>query len=451
MPKEQANGALSFERIGPLAVPMGLRREGVSLGESDKAWDFFTHPYAVFHPHGGFYNLPTRPGVLAATLVERAEDGVILYDEVGTSSTERVSSCFPGALGGMRHRLFAADPIAAEPRYVRGFSALDLSLLRAFRLMTFLLKTNSPQRVYQELDGLLRNPNIRLFFEDCFQREDLAIISEGARMTDAALGERHRQAFAIRAADFCSSNQLTDARGRQIVVSLSNRWARFHEENSDVIGAIEDRRKEVEVRLKELKRTIDLEERKREAMKGIGRYISGRFFPLEPLREERDQLAAEQARIEEEYGRLPGYDKIKRYTVRIQAFEEGVKNVQRLATNMFDYCVTLTQIKELEDLVGKIAHKGSSEEREKDLSRYSLRLRTEIAPRLMTAISISSYVMRRPEALVGEVSEANVHRINTMAEKLLEYFRHVPYMSNSTLGDSFDDGWGQVRLLEARL
>lgn len=457
-------GFAEFEITGPFTIPMGVRRTDVSLGESDKAWVFFTHPYSVFQRDGGFFNMPTRQGILAATLVGRNPQGIILYDEVGVRSNERVASDYCGALGIMRHRLFAHNALRAPPFYVNSFIRLDLMLLRTFRVLTLLLKTKNPKRVFQELDGLLRNRTVFTFFREEFNKTQLASIQRGARVSAAAAqgptssvsmgqtGGKIEQPFAISNSDFMTSDRLRDGKGRQIVAILKKRLDRFRTLNKDMIDAIDGRRAEIDQYLTKLRGKIEAETQKREQMASIGRFFSGRMFNIDQAKDEAAALERESQELDRKFENLEGYPEIKELTRRFQDFNQISQSIERLSTNIFDYNVSLNHIKELEDLAQRIRDNTRDiPTRTKDLNRYALRLRVDIAPRIMRVFAISAYVLRRPEALVGMNSGGNVGRVNRMAEKLIEYFRHVSFDGKHTLGEIFDDGWGQVRLLEARL
>jgi hypothetical protein len=452
-----------FEFIvkGPFTIPMGIRRKGVSLGESNKAWQFFTHPYHVFQADGGFFNVKTRSGVLGATLVGRTPQGIVLVDEVGTAYKERVSSEFCGALGSMRYRLFDCNPSDAQDFYIRSFLAVDLMLLRVFRIMTLLLKTRNPRLLFQELDVLLRNRTVFTFFGDEFSVSELKLISKGARESAAdSQGSRSSvsnrnleskiQPFALQDNDFSKPEQLCDGNGRQLVLILKSKHEIFEKQNKQIIGAINLRKLDIEEQAQKLHSRIEQEKQRRKRMTKIGRFISGRTINLDSAQDEYDALIRELEELNRKFENLPGFLEIKEDTLRFKAFSEIKSGVERLSSNIFDYNVGLNTIKEMEELFYKV-QQTSDVERSRNLNRYSMRLRAEIAPRIMTVFSISAYVLRRPESLVGMASGANVGRVNRMAEKLIQYFSQVNYSHNKTLGEAFDEGWGQVRLMEARL
>lgn len=439
-------GGLQFDVKGPFVIPMGVRRRGTTLGEAAKAWMFFTHPYQVFDRDGGFFNGDIGGGILGATIVERARDGILLYDEVGVSSTERVASHMHGALGGMRERLLT-DP-GTRDRYLSGFVSVDLMLLRTFRILTLLLRSRNPKLLFQELDSLLRNRTVFAFFGDEFTRDELQLIKQGANSNRP--DDVDARAFGISHDDFMTSERLRDANGRQVVGVLKNRFERFQNENRAEVIRIENRQQEIGPQITEIKRKIAVEEDRRTNLSGVGRFISGRLYSLEPLKEELVALERESDDLERAYHALPGYKTIKTYTRRLEDYNGITESIERLAANIFDYNVGLNQIKEMEELAGLI-RSVRGDERDKNIARYSMYLRANIAPRIMQVFSISAYVLRRPDSVVGETSVKSVWRVNRMAEKLIEYFRYLPYEGNKTLGDAFDEGWGQVRMLEARL
>lgn len=456
-------GEFEFIVKGPFTIPMGIRRQGVSLGQSDKAWQFFTHPYHVFQADGGFFNMETRPGVLAATLVGRTPAGIILVDEVGTDFKERVPDDFCGALGSMRYRLFGCNPHEATDFYTRAFIAVDLMLLRVFRIMTLLLKTRNPRLLFQELDSLLRNRTVFTFFGEDFSVSELKAIRKGAlESAEEAQGPRSSvsrgrpdvpervQPFALENTDFSRPEQLRDGNGRQLVVLLKKKHDAFENRNRQMIDAINGRRSEIETQAQSLHVRIEREKARREKAKGLGRLMSGRGINLDASQNEYDALLRELEELNRKYEALPGYLEVREDSKRFQNFEEIKNGVERLATNVFDYNVGLKTIKEMEELLFKV-QKTQGQERSKNLSRYSMHLRAEIAPRIMNVFGISAYVLRRPESLVGMKSGGNMGRVNRMAEKLSQYFSKVNYGKKKTLGQVFDEGWGQVRMLEARL
>jgi hypothetical protein len=461
---EAPNGQLEFIVKGPFTIPMGIRRQGVSLGQSNKAWQFFTHPYHVFQADGGFFNMKSRGGLLAATLVGRTPAGIVLVDEVGTDYKERVSANYCGAMGSMRYRLFGCNPQEASELYVNAFVPVDLMLLRAFRIMTLLLKTRNPRLLFQELDSLLRNRTVFAFFGQEFSVNELKAIRKGAlESAESAQGprssvsqgrvneekERH-QAFALQDQDFIQTEQIRDGKGWPLVLLLQKRHEKFEVQNAQIITAINARKAEIEGQAQGLHTRIEREKTRREKVKGIGRLISGRGINIDAAQNEYDALLREMEELTRKYETLPGFFEIKKDSKRFQHFKDVKAGVERLTTNIFDYNVGLNTIKDMEELLFKI-QKTQGQERHKNLSRYTMRLRAQIAPRIMTVFAISAYVLRRPDSLVGMTSGSNVGRVNRMAEKLIQYFSHVNYGPNKTLGDAFDEGWGNVRLLEARL
>ena len=82
---------------------------------------------------------------------------------------------------------------------------------------------------------------------------------------------------------------------------------------------------------------------------------------------------------------------------------------------------------------------------------YDLRLRAEVMAKLLTTYSLSAYVLRRPDALQPDsASHRNLVRINRMAKALIEYFNDVRY-GNKTVGQAWDESWGQVVAIEGQL
>jgi hypothetical protein len=386
--------------------------------------------------------------------------GLFLYDEVGTTSTERVASNFSGALGIMRHRLFGVNPQKAHDFYIQSFLNTDLNLLKTFRIITLLLKTRNPRLLFQELDTLLQNKTVFTFLGEDFATNELQLIrraaAQGAQPGPRASVSRaqglddENNPFAINPDDFMSADRLRDGSGRQIVGFLKSRLDKFREEHGNLLEQIETRRFEAERELRELRDKIDEEQAKREQMAAVSRFLSGRMFNMNHARDLITSLETEIDSLKQRVDTLPGYDKIRELTRRFQDFNDISKSIERLASNIFDYNVGLNQLKELEATCEKV-RTTTGDERTKNLVRYHLRLRADILPRLLRVFSISAYVLRRPESLIGMSSGANVGRVNKIAEKLIEYFALIPLDGKKTVGAMFEEGWGQVRLLEARL
>jgi len=426
---------------------MGLRKDGASLGQSDQAWTFFTHPYQVFDPAGGFYNHPTESGILSATLVGRYRTGIVLYDEVGTIAKERVSDSYFGALGNMRDRLFARTGPKANPRHLEAFMALDLRLLRTFRALTLLLKSQSPKLVFRELGSLFQNRTVARFFGEEFTKTELALFTQDAD----TLSHDEQLKFAINDDDFMRAHLLTDGGGNQVVAGLLGKWEEFQNVHGPLLEVIGEKQALLNKEKKDLTARIHQERERQEAMSSLGRFMSGRVSSVRNLEKRYVVIEQELAELEQKVAQVPGYQEMHMLTERIRSFKQIVAGVRRLAINVFDYNVGLQHIKELEELHRRIMEDEEGEEQRKNLSRYHMRIRADIVPRMLQVFTISAYVLRRPDALVGFGSAGNMGRINKMAEKLIEYFRYVPYIYNRGLGEHFDEGWGQVRMLEARI
>jgi hypothetical protein len=446
-----ASGQVNFQVKGPYTIPMAIRREGTQLGEAEKAWLFFTHPYSVFDPEGAFFNVTPQSGILSSTLVRRGREGVTLFDEVGTGVRERVSATYQAALGVMRHRTMKPEGDRTPPRELaRGFLKTDLRLLRVFRILTLLLKSQSPRLLFKELESLLSDPTVISFFGEEFNSRELALIRREASLRGDPHEHLEELGFAISPDDFMSSDQLRDGNGVQVVAQLKKRWDDFRSRSGKALENIESERAAVEATIESARRKLELEITRRESMKGLGRYISGRLFSLDGAHAKLAALEARAKELESAHVNMPGYREIIAFSERLKGFNEICQGVARLATNVFDHNVDLNTIKSMEELASSI-EQSDAEQRRLDLRRYTMQLRAKIAPRLMQAFSISAYIMRRPDALVGPQSTHNMRRVNRMAEKLIEYFRALPYEQGKNLGDAFDEGWGQVRLLEARL
>lgn len=171
---------------------------------------------------------------------------------------------------------------------------------------------------------------------------------------------------------------------------------------------------------------------------------------LEQLKQEARKQLAELAEVEDAFKELPGYEKLRGVTARAQSFQETVKQVHRVALNLFDHNVTQSQIRGLrKELEGAMSSEDPTVVQQGHQD-YQAKLQTEVLPRLLRTYSLSAFLLRRPAELKGEPTKRSVTRIHRLAHALIDYFRPVAY-GTKTVGEHFDETWGQVLQLEARL
>jgi hypothetical protein len=434
---------IEFTTRGPIAVPMAVRRKGSDIGSKD-AWIFFTHPWAVFHKDATFWNAPKPPrGVLEARLVESTSHGFKLYDEVGAGFTaDRVVHSYPAALGIFRSKHLGT--VANDP-YTRDLVRLEIDLLELFRLTGLCLQTRSPINAIAEMDRLLTEKNVRAFTQGTFDDQDAALIRQLGALRRGGTFDEATSKFRVDEVHFTRTADVKDGRGQQLVVALAKEWEAFNQTHGATVErlGVEIGRCESEVRRIALQ--IEHEKDEHATENKITRFLTGRVKAMKKLEDERTALQAREKELRAEFDAIPGYDRLNGLTEQIESFKKVVDGVRRLATNIFDHNVTQQHVKALEELLAKMASGEPSAWKD-----YDRRLRAEVFPRLFTAQSISAYVLRRPDSLSGGLSLKNVKRINRMALDAIDYFREAK-LGAKTLGQVYDETWGQIEQLEARI
>jgi len=244
---------------------------------------------------------------------------------------------------------------------------------------------------------------------------------------------------------FTKSAELRDGKGRQLVVELMQEWQAFEQEHGAKVEqlGIEIARCERDAR----KLALEIEREKDEEAEEnrVTRFLTGRGKVMKKLEAEREGHVAKEKQLRAEFDAIPGYDRVKGLSAQIESFGKIVEGVRRLATNIFDHNVSQQQVKGLEEIHGKLERPDAAV-----WKNYDVRLRADVFPRLFMANAISAYVLRRPDALPGGQSVKNVRRINRMALDAIDYFREAR-MGDKTLGQHYDETWGQIELLESRI
>lgn len=444
MPRETEQGIRhEFISKGPIPMPMAIRRRGVDLGSKD-AWIFFTHPWAVFHRDATFWNSPRPPrGILEARLVERTEHGFKLYDEVGAGFVaDRVTGSYAAALGVLRARNLAKG---ADGRFAKDLIRFELDLLECSRLLTLCLQTRSPINALADIDRLVNQPNLRAFTQAVFDEQDLAVVKQFGTLKRGGTLTEHTSRFRVDESHFTKSADVKDGTGRQLVVDLIKEWEAFEQEHGPTVERLGTEIAQCERDARKIALEIE-REKDEEAEEGkLTRFLTGRKKVIKKLEDDRAALKAKEERLRAEFDAIPGYDRVKDLSAQIEGWKKITDGVRRLATNIFDHNVSQQQIKTLEDLYAKIASGDANAWKD-----YDRRLRAEVFPRLFMVHAISAYILRRPDALAGGLSAKNVKRINRMALDMIDYFREAR-IGEKTLGQVYDDTWGQIELLEARI
>ena len=443
VPRPREKDRYEFVPRGPVAMPMAIRRKGVDLGSKD-AWVFFTHPWVVFHEDATFWNAKGGPrGVLEARLAQRTDQGFRLYDEVGAGFVaDRVTQGYPAALGVLRARHLgkgAFGPYALE------LNRLEIDLLECFRLLTLCLQTRSPINALAELDKLLAQPNVRHFTRDIFDEHDLGIIKKfGALRRGGTLTEVTGR-FRVDEAHFVQTADVKDGHGRQLVVDLIKEWEGFEKTHGPTVERLGTEIAQCERDSRKLALEIEREKDEVAEEGKLTRFLTNRGKVMKKLEHDRGALQEREKALRAEFDAIPGYDRVKGLSAQIEGFKGIVDGVRRLAVDIFDHNVSQQQIKVLSDLSARIASGETTVWKD-----YDRRLRAEVFPHLFMAHAISAYVLRRPDALAGGLSLMNVKRINRMALDLIDYFREAR-TGEKNLGQVYDETWGQIEALEARL
>jgi hypothetical protein len=449
-----------FVQKGPFTLPLAVRRtEEQGQGRAD-AWQFFTHPYAVFPPDACFFNVSGN-GCLGSRLFVRAPEGVRLYDEVGANlrESEFVSESYPGALGVLRQRVLGGPPeTALASPYLVDLLELDVDLLELFYLSTLLLKSGQPAKILERIHEQLARPTLRSFARDSFSEQEQAL------MRAVAEGSANEVLFSelrVREVDLVQVTDVVDGKGKQIVAELTREFTAFEEEHKDELTNLSLQIQEHDQLLEQIKSQVKVLQRAKKEDK-IKRGISGMFKRSalfgKSKTEQINELKAEAVKslrakreLEKAMEEIPGYSRVRGLTDRVQGFQDSVATIHEMARNMVDHNVARGQLNGLRALIREKVAAGNEAEAKKALRTYTLRLRAEILPRILAAYSISAYVLRRPDAIRRDSrSAANVQRINRLAQSLIEYFRYVRY-GNKDLGEAYDSGWGQVVQLENQL
>ena len=443
--RRESGGRTAFELAlrGPYTIPLAVRREGVDPGRKD-AWAFFSHPASVFPPEAAFWNVSGK-GCLGARLAERTEKGVRLWDEVGAGlpAAEPVSDGLAGALGVLRRRAFAG-PLPTT--WSLDLLDLELDLLDLLRLSTLILRSQSPRVVAKDLLGLLARPAIRAFAEGCHDPEDLATMRalvEGQGDAEE-LGARLR----IRPTDFTRTADVRDVHGKQALLVLLEEYEAFQREHGGRLRELGQGIAGAEARLEAIKAEVRRLQADAASKGRVTRFFSRTDDTLRQLKAEAIQCLRTMRELEAAYRQVPGYERLQGLTDRIQSFQASLDRVQALATDLFDHCVTQAQTGALRQLRSQVADPEGSKS---GLKPYDLRLRADVLPRLMGLYSCAAYVLRRPDALPpGKPSRRKIAGIARLTLNLIELFRGVRY-GTKTLGDVFDETWGQVLKIESRL
>lgn len=440
----------AFVAKGPYTLPMAMRRQGVDLGSRD-AWRFYTHPYSVFPAEVAFYNVPAR-GVLGARLHVRGRGGVRLYDEVGAGlpDAEMVTDSYFAALGVVRHRALGKGEVTLP--YARDLLDLDLDILELFRLTTLLMRPQNPLDALRDLHVLLQRPSLRWCVEDVFDRDELDAVEALAtsERMDAVQAAAVATRFRVDEGDFTTIADVRDEKGRQAISELLTEYQAFEAEHGDRIRELSLGIGEAEARLDMIKQRILAMQQEEASKSRFTRFFSRGQQTIAELKAEGVHAIRTKRSLEAAFDEVPGYHKVKGLTERVQGFQATIKAIYRLAGTFFEHNVTQDQLKSMRSIVWEKVDKGDPEQAKVGWKSYDLRLRADVLPRVLQTYSLSAYVLRRPDALTRGHSLKNVQRINRLARHVIEYFRYVRY-GPRTLGEAFDETWGQVVALEERL
>ena len=432
-----------FSLRGPYTIPLAVRREGVDRGSKD-AWAFFSHPQNVFPPDAAYWNVPGR-GCLGVRLSERTEKGVRLWDEVGAglAGAEAVSDTLAGALGVLRKRAFGGPAPAA---WTLELVDLELDLLEVLRLSTLLLRSQSPRIPAKDLLALLQRPVIKAFVEGCRDPEDLATL----RALVDGEGDAEALAARLRARpeDFTRAADVRDVQGKQALQVLQEEYLTFQREQGPRLQELTSGIHAAEARLEAIKLEVRRIQSDAAQQGRVSRFFSRSGDTLRQLKAEAIQCLRTMRDLEAAYHQIPGYDLLQGLTGRVQSFQASLDKVQSLVRDLFDHSVGQTQLASLRQVRSQVADPEGSRT---GLKGYDLRLRADVLPRLLALYACTAYVLRRPDALApGKPTRRKVQGINRLVGNLIELFRHVRY-GTKTLGDAFDESWGQVLKIEQQL
>jgi hypothetical protein len=117
---------------------------------------------------------------------------------------------------------------------------------------------------------------------------------------------------------------------------------------------------------------------------------------------------------------------------------------------MINHSVSKTDIEALRKVYKEKLLSEDDAQVRSGIRQYDLRLRADVLPKILQTYSLSAYVMRRPDAVMGGASFRNVARINEISKRLIEYFRYCRF-GKGMLGEAYDETWGQVVNLESQL
>jgi hypothetical protein len=443
----QNQGHYDWNVKGPFGIPMAVRKKGTDLGSRD-AWIFFTHPFAAFHKDAVFWNAPAAKGVLEARLAERTPHGFRLFDEVGAGfAAERVTGSFAAAMGVFRGRVLTT---AFEGPYAPDLTRLDIDVLECFRLFTLCLKTKSPLNALASIDDLLKNKNVARFFEADIEEADRAVIRQFGALRAGGTFTEVTNRFWVDEAHFTQSTDVKDGKGRQLILDLIHEWQRFEQEHGTHVETLGRELGVCDTEIRRLSLELEREKDASTEESAVTRFLTRRKKVISQLEADRTAFLARKKVLEAEYDAIPGYDRVKGLSAKIEGFKKVVDGVRRLATNVFDHNVSQQQIKTLDEIYTAKLTSGEEDAVRAGWKNYELRVRADVFPRLLAAYAISGYVLRRPDSLPAGTSLKNVKRINRMAHDVIEYFRDAK-LGDKTLGEAFDQTWGQIEALEARI
>ena len=437
-----------FRERGPYTLPLATRAAGADAGSLD-AWTFFTHPYTVFPPDSAYYNVPGQ-GCLETRLAVRSDDGIRLYDEVGAGfpQAEMVPSTYAAALGVLRKRALGENELSLP--YAASLAHLDLDLLELFRLSTLLLHTENPLDTVLQLDRLLKNPTIARFAQGLFDAGDQAAMQAILSDQGATRGEAGR--FRVSQQDFAKVAEIQDARGRPAIAGLLTEWEAFHAEHGQRLAEIDRQIDGCEQSLVEIRqKVLELQEGTRQSGR-ISRLLNRPDRQLKQLKADAVHHLRTRRALEGEIQAIPGYEQLRGLSERIQDVQDSIDRIFQIARDLFDHNVSQTQLRSLLNVLReRVLSEADPQRRTAGFRNYDLRLRAEVMAKLLTTYSLSAYVLRRPDALQPDsASHRNLVRINRMAKALIEYFNDVRY-GNKTVGQAWDESWGQVVAIEGQL
>lgn len=449
-----------FVTKGPFTLPLAVMRDDVDAGDKH-AWTFFTHPYSVFPEDACFFNVGGR-GCLGSRLFVRAPEGVRIYDEVGAnlSKSEFVSESYQGALGVLRDRVLGG-PVdrALDSHLLPDLLELDVDMLELFYLATTLLRSDNPAKALERIYVMVRRPTLRAFAWDLFgdEEQDLLRKLKAGELPPEQVGAR----FQIRKEDLVQVTDVRDSEGHQIVTEMISQWKAFEEEHQDQLTELAQGIEVQDQRLREIKeqvREVASLKKESETKRGIsGMFSRSGLFGKAPaqrfneLKADAVKALRTKRELEKAFDEIPGYDRVRGLTDRVQGFQDSVETIHGMAFNLVDHNVTRAQLNGLRKLIEEIRPADDLDASRRALRTYTLRLRAEILPRILATHSMSAYVLRRPDALLhGSRSFRNMARSNALARRMVEYFRFMRH-GDQQLGEAFDEGWGQVIQLEERI